>query len=67
MATPIVPVPAPSEAITIQVGMSLAEVERLIIYATLRLAKGNHSRSARVLGIDRTTLYDKLKRYQIAR
>lgn len=44
-------------------GQSLDEVERVHILATLQQCAGNHSKTARILGIDRTTLYAKLKRY----
>lgn len=39
---------------------SLAEVERDYILDLLNLVKGNKSRAARILGIDRKTLYSKL-------
>ncbi len=44
-------------------GKSLREVERAHILQTVEQAGGNLSKSARMLGIDRTTLYNKLKRY----
>ncbi len=44
-------------------GHSLDEVERAHIEKVWRECGGNHSRSARILGIDRTTLYNKLRRY----
>ncbi|MBK9169854.1 MAG: sigma-54-dependent Fis family transcriptional regulator [Bryobacterales bacterium] len=44
-------------------GRSLAEIERVHIERVYRECGGNHSRAARVLDIDRTTLYNKLKRY----
>lgn len=44
-------------------GRSLEEVERAHIEHVWRQSAGNHSRAARTLGIDRTTLYKKLKRY----
>jgi len=44
-------------------GRSLEEVERAHIEHVWRESAGNHSAAARVLGIDRTTLYKKLKRY----
>jgi two-component system, NtrC family, response regulator HydG len=44
-------------------GLTLEEVERAHILRVLDAAEGNHSKAARVLGIDRTTLYAKLKRY----
>jgi len=44
---------------------SLQEVERHVIEATLAKVGGNVKRAAQVLGIDRSTLYQKLKRYRI--
>jgi DNA-binding NtrC family response regulator len=44
---------------------SLKEVERRHIAASLRQHNWNISRTAKVLGIDRVTLYNKIKRYQI--
>ena len=49
--------PEPGEALT------LAEVERRHILRILEANGGNRSRSARVLGISRATLYEKLDRY----
>lgn len=48
-------------------GMPLQELEKLAIVATLDRCRGNIKESAEVLGIDRSTLYEKLKRYSIAR
>jgi DNA-binding NtrC family response regulator len=47
--------------------MTLAEMERRMIEATLRRNQGNVKETAAALGIDRSTLYDKLKRYGIQR
>jgi DNA-binding NtrC family response regulator len=44
-------------------GRTLEEVERAHIERVWRECEGNHSRAARILDIDRTTLYNKLKRY----
>ena len=44
-------------------GRTLEEVERAQVEHVWRQSAGNHSAAARVLGIDRTTLYKKLKRY----
>jgi len=44
---------------------SLKEVERRHIVASLRQHNWNISRTAKSLGIDRVTLYNKIKRYQI--
>jgi DNA-binding NtrC family response regulator len=47
--------------------MTLDEVERQVIQATLRRTSGNIKEAAGLLGIDRSTLYDKIKKYQIPR
>ncbi|MCC6364039.1 MAG: sigma-54-dependent Fis family transcriptional regulator [Bryobacterales bacterium] len=44
-------------------GQTLEEVEKAHILAVWEQCEGNHSKAARTLGIDRTTLYAKLKRY----
>jgi transcriptional regulator with PAS, ATPase and Fis domain len=43
----------------------LGELERRAIIAVLQRKKGNVKEAAASLGIDRSTLYDKLKRYEI--
>ena len=45
----------------------LAEVERKYIRRVLALVDGNKSRAAEILGLDRRTLYRKLKRYEKGR
>jgi transcriptional regulator of acetoin/glycerol metabolism len=47
--------------------LPLADVEKTVIAATLRRNEGNVKETAAVLGIDRSTLYDKLKKYAIER
>jgi DNA-binding NtrC family response regulator len=44
-------------------GKTLDDVERVHIERILRETQHNLSRAARILGIDRTTLYNKLRRY----
>ena len=46
---------------------TLAEMERQAIEATLRRTSGNFKEAAAVLGIDRSTLYDKIKKFDIER
>lgn len=46
-------------------GKSLAEMERFHIGRTLRETGWNISQAARLLGIDRVTLYNKIKKYQL--
>jgi transcriptional regulator of acetoin/glycerol metabolism len=45
----------------------LNELERRAIIAALERRQGNIKETAAALGIDRSTLYDKLKRYEIQR
>jgi len=45
--------------------VSLAEVEREHILRTLRAVGGNRAAAARLLAVDRKTLYRKLKLYRI--
>jgi len=53
--------------VTIPLGASLKDAERAIIEATLRHTDGNISVAAKILGIDRCTLYDKIEKYHITR
>jgi DNA-binding NtrC family response regulator len=57
----------PAPGWSIPPDLSLRELEKLAIAATLDRTRGNIRRSARILGIDRSTLYEKIKRYEIAR
>jgi DNA-binding NtrC family response regulator len=45
----------------------LDEVERQVIEATLKRAGGNMKETARILGIDRSSLYDRIRRYGIVK
>jgi DNA-binding NtrC family response regulator len=47
--------------------LPLQEVERRVIEATLRELDGNVKATAEVLGIDRSTLYERIKRYGVPR
>jgi len=53
----------PSSAVVPQRQMSLDELEREYIIATLERTQGNKSQAALLLGIERSTLDRKLKRY----
>jgi transcriptional regulator of acetoin/glycerol metabolism len=46
------------------VGGSLFDVEREYVLSTLRTVAGNKSAAARLLGLDRKTLYRKLQLYR---
>ncbi len=45
--------------------LSLSEIERRHIEKILQYTHRNISKSSRILGIDRKTLYDKIKKYNI--
>ena len=47
--------------------VKLDEVEKQIIVATIRDTGGNIKEAAAILGIDRSTLYDRIRRYGIPR
>jgi DNA-binding NtrC family response regulator len=48
-------------------GVTLQEVENRVISATLERTHGNIREAASILGIDRSTLYDRIKRYGLPR
>jgi DNA-binding NtrC family response regulator len=54
-------------ALSLPAGLTLQELEREYITATLRRTEGNVKAAAEALGIDRSTLYEKVKRYEIPR
>ncbi|HLX11565.1 MAG TPA: helix-turn-helix domain-containing protein, partial [Bacteroidota bacterium] len=53
----------PEETIAIPVGSSFSVAERAIIMQTLASVNDNRSRAARILGLSRKTLHNKLKKY----
>jgi DNA-binding NtrC family response regulator len=55
---------ASSDAVTFRPGMSLSEVERVVITETLKRCAGNKTRTAAVLGISLKTLYNRLNEYR---
>ncbi len=57
---------APEGEVVYRPGMTMADVERATIEASLRATRGNRRKAAEVLGIGERTLYRKLKAYQLA-
>ncbi len=47
--------------------MTLQDIEKRVIEATLKNLNGNIKETASVLGIDRSTLYEKIKKYELPR
>ena len=58
---------SPSAAWGIPAGMTMQDMEKVLIIATLERTQGNIKEAASVLGIDRSTLYEKIKKYDIPR
>jgi PAS domain S-box-containing protein len=46
---------------------SLIDIEKEVIFKVLKEVKGNITKASRVLGIDRSTLYRKIKRFKISK
>lgn len=55
--------PAESRHLAIRVGITLAEVDRQLILATLTFCSGAKKRAAHLLGISLKTLYNRLEEY----
>lgn len=51
----------------VNVGSSIAEVEKDLIFATLRECKGRKEKAANILGVSMKTLYNRLRDYQSPR
>ncbi len=58
--------PQAGDGVLVPQDRSLRAMEESLIKRTLAEENGNRSRAARVLGINRTTLYNKLRQYGIA-
>ena len=55
---------ARGDTVTFQVGTTLAECERDVIFTTLAHCKGNKTRAAGILGVSVKTMYNRLNAYQ---
>lgn len=54
-----------AKTITLNVGMSLAEAEKLLIEATLEMFDWEKRRTAHALGVSLKTVYNKVNEYGI--
>jgi DNA-binding NtrC family response regulator len=61
------PAPRPLNGWAVPDNVSLDALEQEVIEATLRRTGGNVKEAAASLGIDRSTLYDRMKRYGVTR
>ncbi len=59
--------PAPTASIQIPIGTRMKEIERAVIARTLDAFHWNKNKTAKILGISRRSLYNKLDRYRITR
>ncbi|MFN3476669.1 MAG: helix-turn-helix domain-containing protein, partial [Candidatus Methylomirabilales bacterium] len=53
------------DAITLPLGITLEEAERVLILRTLSSVNNNKTRAAEILGISLKTLHNKLHRYGV--
>jgi two-component system response regulator FlrC len=51
-------------SLKIKLGMSLAEVEKLLILETLKSVNGSQKKAAEILGVSTRTLRNKLNEYK---
>jgi DNA-binding NtrC family response regulator len=58
---------APADGAAFPPGLTLQEMEKRYLAATLERLSGNVKAAAESLGIDRSTLYEKIRRYAIPR
>ena len=56
-----------ADSIRVPIGTRMKDIERAVIARTLEAYRWNKNRTAKVLGISRRSLYNKLERYRIAR
>ncbi len=54
------------ELLGVKVGMSMEEVEKILIQETLKFTRFNKTRAANILGISLRTLYHKIEQYDLA-
>jgi transcriptional regulator with PAS, ATPase and Fis domain len=63
----LTPESATHQVWTVPTNLTLEEIQKQAVAATLRRTRGNIKEAASSLGIDRSTLYDWIRKYQIAR
>src|SRR5437016_1821298 len=63
---PVETMTVPEGEVVYRAGMTMADVERAAIEASLRETQGNRRKAAEIPGIGERTLYRKLKAYQLA-
>jgi len=56
-----------ANSVSVRVGATVGEAERLLILRTLEFTGQNKTRAAEMLGVSLKTLHNKLKEYEVAR
>ncbi len=64
VARPTRPVRQKGQTLTVDIGTSVAEVERNLIFATLDQCGGRKEKAANILGVSMKTLYNRLRKYE---
>ena len=55
----------PSSGLHVEVGMSMAEIEREVIRSTLQYAGNNRAKAAKILGVSKRTIFRKIKEHSL--
>ena len=63
-AAATIPLPVDGNIVSIQVGSTVGEAERILIVRTLEFTGQNKTRAAELLGVSLKTLHNKLKEYE---
>jgi DNA-binding NtrC family response regulator len=65
LGEPLSSVRQKGRTLAVQIGTSVAEVEKNLIFATLNQCGGSRSEAAYLLGVSLKTLYNRLRKYEI--
>ncbi len=55
----------PTSGLHVEVGMSMAEIEKEVIRSTLQYVSNNRAKAAKILGISKRTIFRKIKEYRL--
>ena len=55
----------PSSGLQVEVGMSMAEIEKEVIRSTLQYAGNNRAKAAKILGVSKRTVFRKIKEHNL--
>ena len=55
----------PSSELHVEVGMSMAEIEKEVIQSTLQYAGNNRAKAAKILGVSKRTIFRKIKEHDL--